>query len=318
MTRPGCTGSLKPVSGLRMTTVLVALFSKINFWNAPDWFMKELAALGPDIKVTASSGKKDFIEKIKTADTLLCWKADYEELKDSNIKKIVFCQAGIPDGFENRSQRFEVITFPGMNAESVSEWAVALAFALFKGLHFLIRSRKELWKTKENMIPDMLRGKSALVLGLGHVGKKTAQKLSCLGMSVNATARRGEKPEYVEKLFSPEKLYEALPEADLVISALPLNPSTRHSLGEAEFAAMKKGAYFINISRGDVVVEKALISAIRSGRLRGAALDVFQREPLDPGSELFGIENLILTPHMAGSYDAYWSDLLIFLERILN
>ncbi len=162
----------------------------------------------------------------------------------------------------------------------------------------LTDQRRHHW---ERFAGQPLRGRTAGIVGLGRVGREVARLAKAMGMRVIGTKRstEGANPtEYgVDAIYPFDGLRSLLAGSDYLVLSVPLTPETDGLIGELELAAMKPGAVLINISRGAVVDEAALISALRSGRLRGAALDVFAVEPLPPDSPLWDMPNVLVTPH---------------------
>jgi phosphoglycerate dehydrogenase-like enzyme len=146
-----------------------------------------------------------------------------------------------------------------------------------------------------------LRDKTLLVVGLGAIGGYVAENAKALGMRVLAARRTLGPHPAVERLFPMTALHDALGEADFVSVHARLTEETRYLIDAAAFGAMKLGAYFINTSRGPVVEESALVAALESGHLAGAYLDVFETEPLPPSSPLWGMANVLITPHASDS-----------------
>jgi phosphoglycerate dehydrogenase-like enzyme len=143
-----------------------------------------------------------------------------------------------------------------------------------------------------------------LVVGLGGIGTEVASRAHGLNMRVIATRNsRREGPDYVEYVGLADEYVELAKRADVVVNATPLTPDTRGMFDERFFAAIKQGAYFINIGRGESVITDALVGALRRGRLGGAGLDVTDPEPLPPGHPLWSMSNVIITPHVATSSD---------------
>jgi phosphoglycerate dehydrogenase-like enzyme len=153
---------------------------------------------------------------------------------------------------------------------------------------------------------------------MGPIGRRTAQISAALGMRVLGVRRSATKLEAgVERMVGPEQLLDVLPQTDFVVLAVPFTPQTRGVIGETALRAMKPSAYLINIGRGGLVDEPALIRALQAGRLAGAGLDVFETEPLPPASPLWAMENVIITAHYAGAsphYTERW--LTIFWENL--
>jgi phosphoglycerate dehydrogenase-like enzyme len=156
------------------------------------------------------------------------------------------------------------------------------------------------------------------LIGLGAVGEKTAQKAKGLNMRVLGVRRHpGRSTPWIDRVYEPENLMEMLPQADWVVITAPLTPETKGMIGERELRALKKSACIINISRGPVIQEQALIQALREGWIAGAGLDVFEEEPLPDSSLLWDMENVIITGHYAGGTPHFLDRLMeIFLENL--
>jgi phosphoglycerate dehydrogenase-like enzyme len=175
-----------------------------------------------------------------------------------------------------------------------------LSFTRRLGPFILRRSSEEWGRPGPEAVFDELEGKTLLVIALGGIGSQIARRAHAFGMRVLATDPKVmERPEYVEELHKPDALHTLLPRADVVASAVPLTPQTRKMLGASELAMMKRGVIFINVSRGGVVDTDALVSALSSGQVAAAGLDVTDPEPLPKGHPLWR-QNVIITPHTAG------------------
>ncbi|MFH1775699.1 MAG: D-2-hydroxyacid dehydrogenase [Chloroflexota bacterium] len=192
----------------------------------------------------------------------------------------------------------------GLHGTSMSEFALHLMLMFAKGAprcFELKQSRK--W---ERFSPAMLRSQTAGIIGLGKVGHEVARLAKACGMRVVAVdAKRLARARYVNMVLPPERLGELLKESDFVIITLPLTPETRNLMGEAQFRAMKPGAYFINIGRGAIADEAALVHALEEKWISGAGLDAFATEPLPPDSRLWDFPNVIFSPHIAGTLPNY-------------
>lgn len=191
----------------------------------------------------------------------------------------------------------------------MAEHAIALMLALARSLPVyaaeqhageFTRGFRELRAER----PVEIEGKTLLVVGLGGIGTEVAKRAHGLGMHVIATrnsSRTG--PDYVEYVGLADEYVDLARRADVVVNATPLTPATRGMFDAAFFAAIKQGAYFINIGRGESVDTAALTAALASGRVGGAGLDVTDPEPLPPKHALWSMENVIVTPHIATSSD---------------
>jgi phosphoglycerate dehydrogenase-like enzyme len=166
-------------------------------------------------------------------------------------------------------------------------------------------------------LPRDVRGQTAVIVGWGPVGKEIGRLLQALGLNL-AVARHSGQPaaDGVPTVAYP-RLRELLPRADWLVLACPLSEDTRHLVGREEFAMLPAHCGLVNVARGDVVDELAMVEVLREGRIGGAYLDVFAHEPLDGDSALWDMPNVIVTPHMAGMSDANEPNVArLFLEKL--
>jgi len=204
-----------------------------------------------------------------------------------------------------------VTTASGIHAVPISEYVIGAMLAFGKGLPRAFRAQRErAWRP---FWPEELEAKTVGVLGVGAIGARVVELSKALGMRVLAMRRSVERRmtgaeagnAAVDEMLPPSELTYLLGESDYVVVALPLTPESRELIGEAELRAMKPNAVIVNIGRGAIIDEAALVRALKEGWIAGAALDVFQQEPLSPESELWGLENVIVTPHISGGTPRY-------------
>jgi D-2-hydroxyacid dehydrogenase (NADP+) len=206
----------------------------------------------------------------------------------------------------------------GANERAVAEHAMALILALSRQLH-LARDRQaeRLWRGLISDIharEDELDGKTLLIVGLGRIGSRLAQLAAAFGMRLIATKRDPTVGSAAGvRVGGPGRLGEMLPQADIVALTCPLTPDTERLIGASAFAAMKRSAVLINVARGRVVDEDALVVALERGDIAGAGLDCFADEPLAPTSPLWRRENVLLTPHTAGETRRYEDNVIDLL-----
>ena len=188
----------------------------------------------------------------------------------------------------------------GAYSEGVAEHCVAMMMALVRRLpEYLAAMEPRRWDHLHRH--SRLSGSTVCVIGLGTLGSAIARRCSALGMSVVGVRRHPDRPSpTVSEVFGPEDLGTAVAGADHVVAALPGGATTRGLISREVITAMKPGAYFCNVGRGASVDEAALIERLQDGSLAGAGLDVFATEPLPDDSPLWSMENVIVTPHMAG------------------
>jgi D-2-hydroxyacid dehydrogenase (NADP+) len=198
-------------------------------------------------------------------------------------------------------------------------------------IHFMLMFVKrapqcfELQKQRrwETFVPEMINGKTCGILGLGKIGSEVGKFARSIGMRVIALdVQQTAKPRYVDVMYPPKDLNEFLSQCDFVVVALPLTPETTGFIGEAELRAMKPTAYLINIARGQITDDKALLRALKEHWIAGAGLDALSTEPMPPDNEIWVAPNAIITPHVAGispNYKANVTELFCKnLRRYLN
>jgi phosphoglycerate dehydrogenase-like enzyme len=212
----------------------------------------------------------------------------------------------------------------GIRARAIAEHVIGVTIALARQFPAALR-----FQAAHHWGQDLLEGKSTSIMtvhgrrmgivGLGSIGLEVARLAAALGLNVTGIRRRidGPPPNGIEKLLPPQKLTDLLSTSDIVVLAAPLTPETRDLIGAKEIAAMKRGAFLINISRGKLVVDEAIVDGLKSGQLGGAALDVFTHEPLDTASPYWDAPNVIITPHTSGAMQDYWTPLVaLFSENL--
>lgn len=200
----------------------------------------------------------------------------------------------------------------GIFGEALAEYALAAVLYFAKRMpEMAAHQRAKRWQMVRTLA---IAGKAITVVGLGDIGSTVARKANALGMRVTGVrrSRLGEVPPYVERIVPMERLTEALSEADFVVMTLPLTAESHHLIGARELAAMKEGAVLVNVGRGGTLDEAALVEALRSGHLGGAALDVFEKEPLAPESPLWEVPNLFISAHTVDNV-AGWEDRVVDL-----
>jgi (S)-sulfolactate dehydrogenase len=201
------------------------------------------------------------------------------------------------------ARRIEVIPARGANALAVAEYVIAVSLILLRGA-FLATDAVAAgsWPREAFSGGREVAGRTLGIVGFGSIGQVTARLARGLGMEVIAFDAEIDSmaPLWIEQQVTPRGLDELLREADVVSLHVPLTPKTRHLIDAGRLALMKPGAVLVNTARGGIVEEAALASMLRAGRLAGAALDVFEMEPLQAASPLAGCPNLLLTPHIAG------------------
>ncbi len=201
-----------------------------------------------------------------------------------------------------RARGIEVLPATGANDIAVAEWAVTTILMLLRGAYFASDEVAAGTWPRERLMGREVHGKVLGLVGFGAIARETAARAKALGMTIVAADPfvKPDDPAWTRIGARPVDLEALLQEADAVSLHVPLTAETRNLLDTGRLAAMKPGAVVVNAARGGVIDEAALAAALRAGALAGAALDVFDVEPLKAGSPLAGCPNLILTPHVAG------------------
>jgi phosphoglycerate dehydrogenase-like enzyme len=162
-----------------------------------------------------------------------------------------------------------------------------------------------------------ISGKTMLVVGLGGIGSEVARRAAAMGMRVIGTRNSSrEGPEYVDYVGLSHELFKLAGQADVIVNALPLTPATTGLFDKGFFAATKRGAYFVNVGRGQTVVTDDLLEALESGQITGAGLDVTEPEPLPENHPLWQFSNVIITPHVAGRGSTFERQMVLLKENL--
>jgi phosphoglycerate dehydrogenase-like enzyme len=209
----------------------------------------------------------------------------------------------------------------GIMADSVADQTMGSILMLTRDLAEQVRAQDRAeWVRYETESPKrtLLRGRTMGILGYGAIGRAIATRARAFGMRVIATRRTiGETPAELDAVHGSDELDTVLREADILVIALPLTPETRGLLGREQFAQMKRDALLVNIARGAVVVESELADALRDRTIAGAALDVFDKEPLPSDSPFWSLPNVLVTPHTTGAFKGFGeASATLFLENL--
>jgi phosphoglycerate dehydrogenase-like enzyme len=287
---------------------------------------ERFAARKTGVRAIEVRGFDDFSARIPEADVAVVsglWRNELIK-RATKLRFIQSIGAGV-DEFDRdalRARDIRLASAQGVNERAVSQHAMALMLALMRHIPAgRDNQRRRHWR---GMISDLtqredeLGGKTLLIVGLGRIGSRLATLARAFGLRVIATKRDPSKGSDAADLVVPDaKLSEVLPQADIVALTCPLTPQTEKLIGQAALAAMKPSAYLINVARGRVVDEPALIAALNAGRIAGAALDCTVEEPLPESSPLWDFDNVLITPHTAGETRRYEDNVLdILLENL--
>ena len=199
--------------------------------------------------------------------------------------------------------KLTVTNSAGVAADMMAEYVLGCLLNFKLGLrHFHNLQKEKIWHAGK-VAP--IEGSTTLILGLGKTGCAVARRLNLMGMYVIGTRASVLATEFVDEVHPPESLRDLLPRADVIVCTVPLINSTRNLLSTEAFNCLKSGCILIDVSRGGVVNEQALLNALESGKLYAAALDVFEQEPLPDSHPFWNMDNVIVTPHCSSVYDGW-------------
>ena len=278
--------------------------------NAMPEALPALQAVAPGVKLLTADDAEEAEKLASQADAVIGFCTPALLQAGQRIRWVQVLNAGVEDCVSVPAIRARDILLTNMQRVAgpvMAEHVLAMMFAFARGLDFYIPERLEHRWTRQ--LPDTsrmvtLEGKTVLVVGLGGIGSEVAKRAHALGLQVDAVRASGRTgPEYVREVGLPADLLRMAARADYVVNTAPLTPATRGLFDRKFFASMKRGAYFFNVGRGGSVDHDALVAALRDGQVAGAGLDVTDPEPLPPGSPLWTLPNVILTPHVSTRSD---------------
>jgi len=310
------------------TKLVICVWHPFTEWRPKPAMAEAIRKRWPEMQVLHLPNYDGLPKELPDTDIFVGYSLRAEQLKAaSKLKWIHSTAAGVAQLMyaELRDSGILVTNPSGIFSVPMAEHTMGLLLALARNFPDSVRhqdhahwSQQELWDKPQHLTE--INGKVLLIVGYGSIGREVAKRARAFEMRVWGVTRSGEGDRtHAEKIFAAAKLREALPEADYVLIAAPETAETRHLMGATEIAKMKRGARLINVGRGSLLDEAALLRALESGALGGAAIDVAKLEPLPAESPLWKAPNLLITPHTSGVSDRLWDRqagvLLELLER---
>jgi phosphoglycerate dehydrogenase-like enzyme len=295
--------------------ILVAIYSEFQSWCIPEAEVDVLRRTFPEHTFVRADSDEAALEAIADAEVAYSSRITPAHFAAApRLRWIHSPAAGVGSMLFPEMVRSDVLmtNSRGNSSVTIAEHVIAVTLALLRDLPLAWKRQSEkVWAQNEfdaGASIRTLRGARMLIVGLGSIGAQTARLASAFGAAVAGIRRTldAPRPPGVGEVAPPRQLREQLPSADVVVIAAPQTSETLHLIGERELALMKADAILVNVSRGKLVDEAALVRALERGRLRGAALDVFEHEPLDPASPLWHRPDVLITPHVSGFHAGYW------------
>jgi phosphoglycerate dehydrogenase-like enzyme len=294
----------------------------------PEAMLATLRARFPDVAFAPADDRATLARELADADVFYGFECPPEMVAEApRLRWIQSISAGIERNLSPGvvARGIAVTNGSGIAAAGIAEHVLAMMLALSRNLHVALGLQREArWDRPAVMAGTgtpvrEIRGSQVAVLGLGPIGATVARHAASLGATVRGMRRhppsRAEAP--YDAIVGPDGLDALLGWADFVLLAVPHTPDTERMIGARELGLMRRDAYLVNIARGSVVDEEALVDALRRGALAGAALDVFREEPLPATSPLWHLPNVVITPHVAGVTPHYFQRALaLFVENL--
>ncbi|MCQ6281537.1 D-2-hydroxyacid dehydrogenase [Bacillus sp. EB600] len=286
--------------------------------------IKQIKAIIPDWDVISGKDKEIWESHLKDAEVIAGWRKSAEKeclQNDSNLKWLQTWSAGVNSlPLEVLESKNILLTSAnGVHTFPISETIFALMLSLTRKIHTYVQNQQT--KTWEHAnLKSEIHQKTIGIIGVGAIGKETARIAKAFGMTVLGVRRSGKPEDFVDQMYTTDQLSILLPQCDYVVITLPLTKETFHLFGKEQFNLMKPSSFFINIGRGEIVIENDLIAALHNQTIAGAGLDVFEKEPLSEDSPLWDMENVIITPHTAGATEHYNQRVIenIFIPNLKN
>jgi len=293
--------------------------------NPTDTQLAMLQELPPETSLAVGNSVEAFERAAPDADVIFNWGGSRELLRE------VFAMAPQVRWVHSKAAGLDTMLFPaliespvpltngsGVFSQSLGEFVLAAVLYFAKDFRRMVRNQMAgRW---EQFDVVEVTGQTVGIVGYGDIGRAAATRLRAMGLRILAVRRQGPSlynvDPLVDRIYNPDRRVEMIAQCDYVVAAAPLTPDTRGLIGEAEFAAMKPNAVVINVGRGPVIDEAAMMRALTEGRIKGAGLDVFDQEPLPEGHPFYRLENVLLSPHCA-DHTADWQEqaMRFFLQQ---
>jgi D-2-hydroxyacid dehydrogenase (NADP+) len=309
------------------TKLVICVWHPFTEWRPKPAMAEAIRKRWPEMRVVHLPNYDRLAEELPDTHIFVGYSLRAAQLKDAKkLKWIHSTAAGVAQLMypELRDSGIMVTNPSGIFSVPMAEHTMGLLLALARNFPDSVRgqdrakwAQQEIWDKPQHLTE--LNGKVLLIVGYGSIGREVARRATAFDMRVWGVTRSGAGEQaHVENIFAAAQLHEALPNADYVLICAPETAETKHLIGADEIANMKRGARVINVARGSLLDEAALVQALESGALGGAALDVAQTEPLPAESPLWKAPNLLITPHTSAVSDRLWDRQAAILIDLLE
>lgn len=298
-----------------MRRLAVYLPHPLPIWRLPQGYMEKIRrAAGKRFEIDLPANEAGLVKVLPEIEVLYAWGLAQRLVTQAAKLRWIHTPLTGVDRLLNpelRATEIRVTCSRGVNSVAVAEHVLAMVMALTRGIADAVHAQSEhRWRQTEMYArkPPLteLKGRLLGIYGVGEIGRELAVRAQAFGMRVWAVARTAKTAPFgVDKLLPMARAETLVRMADVLVLALPLTPATQGLIGERILRRMKSSAILVNIGRGGLIQEPALVRALREGWIGGACLDVFSTEPVSPTNPLWGMPNVVLTPHVAGLHPDY-------------
>lgn len=311
----------------RARKILIVTYHRFELWIAPLWISAKLEEEFREFSVVQRNTFENLEEYITDVEIMFTVSLHPEQFLAAKKLRWIHSQSAAVNQFmfpELVESDVILTNAREVHGRVVAELVIAMILALAKQLPTAFRFQQQhVWgqdaMSRGSTCSRDILGATLGLVGLGSIGLHVAQYASALGMRVIAVREHvdREKPPGVDEVLPSSKLLDLLDQSDYVVLSAPLTPETTRMIDREQLAAMKPDAWLINVGRGPLINEAALIEALRKRRIGGAALDVFNEEPLPPDSPLWDMDNVLITPHTGGVSQKMWErQYVLFAENL--
>jgi D-2-hydroxyacid dehydrogenase (NADP+) len=307
--------------------ILIVHYHPFELWHAPAWLRERLQREFPQLKVLQLPNYDRVPEEIADTDVFIGWLLRPKQFVAAKKLKWIHSPAAAIHQLmfpEVVGSSVLVTNSTGVHGPVVAEHAIAVLLALAKRLPQAMRyqakkkwSQEQLWQERPR--PREVDGATVAVIGMGVIGSEFTRRAKALGMKVLAVRENpGKGAGGADEVFGPGQIDDVVPRADYVLLCTPVTPATTHIMNRARLKEMKPDAYLINVARGTLVDEPDLLEALKGRTIAGAALDVFEEEPLSEQSPFWELDNVLITPHTAAVTERLWERHFHLIVENLN
>jgi phosphoglycerate dehydrogenase-like enzyme len=308
----------------RETKIVMCVQFNFTFWQIPPEMPAAIRERFPEMRVVHSNTYDVLPVELPDTDIFFGFNLLPEQIKAARkLKWIHVTSAGVSQLMrpDVQASGITITNARGIHAIPMAEHTIGAMLALARKFQDTVHfqdahdwAQEAIWQLR----PSELSGATLLIVGFGAIGVEIARRARAFGMRVEGVTRSGLGDTTVaEKIYPASQLLQALPHADYIVLAAPDTPDSRNMIGARELKAMKQSAYLLNIARGALIDEVALIDALKNGTIAGAALDVAEKEPLPSESPLWKLKNVFITPHTSAVSGLLWKrQTELFLDNL--